>query len=333
MRLSPAVTLLVTCASAAAFAPAYRSASFVPTLKSTALEYDAIVGAGPGVDAEAFKSKLAENKAKMAEKDKSSKALGKEDLKVVHEDEHVIVIDKPSGVLSVPGREGNPSMQQAVFDAYGCESGNSGKMICHRLGMDTSGLMVFARTDAALRDLNAQFRTRKVTRKYEALVCGTVEGSGGSIDHPLMMDYENPPYMIVSTEERQRALIGLDPEDVGKRVLENEKSSLTEYEVVGVEDMGGSPVTRLSLTSVTGRTHQLNVHCASIGHPIVGDKVYGLGGDASANGGLSDVGGASEAEQQAVNDAASAMCVHAKSLSFRHPGTKEVMSFESAAPF
>lgn len=331
MRLSTAITLILACASTDAFAPQNQKA-WGTALRST-LEYDALVSAGPGVDVEAFKAKLAENKGKMAEKDKTSKALSKEDLKIIHEDEHIIVVDKPAGVLSVPGKEGNPSMQQAVFDAYGCESGNSGKMICHRLGMDTSGLMIFARTDHALRDLNAQFRTRKVTRQYEALVCGSVEGSG-SIDLPLMMDYENPPYMTVSTEGKQRALIGLDSDDVGKRILENEKASLTEYEVVGTEEIAGSPVTRLSLTSVTGRTHQLNVHCAAIGHPIVGDKVYGIGGDAAPNGGVESIdGGASEDVQKAINGEASAMCVHAKSISFRHPGTRETVSFESAAPF
>lgn len=301
MKYSLALSLM--CAtSAAAFAPARFGGSRSTMALSATLEYDAILAAGPGVDADAFKAKLAENKAKMAEKDKTSTALSKEDLKIVHEDEHIIVVDKPAGVLSVPGREANPSIQQAVFDAFGCESGNPGKMVCHRLGMDTSGLMVFARTDAALRDLNTQFRTRKVVRKYEALVSGEVTESG-TVDAPLMMDYENPPYMSVSTEERQRALIGLDAADVGKKVLENEKSSITEYEVVGVEDGN----TRLTLNSVTGRTHQLNVHCASMGHPIVGDSVYGSG-DGS-------------------------VCVHAKSLSFTHPATREALSFESGAPF
>ena len=230
-----------------------------------------------------------------------------QDLKVVHEDEHIIVIDKPAGVLSTPGKDGNPSLQQAVFDAFGCESGNANKMACHRLGMDTSGLMVFAKTNHALRDLNSQFRTRKVTRKYEALVKGHVSDDSGVIDMPLMMDYENPPYMCVSTEEKQRALIGLSADDVGKKVLENPKESITEYEVLAREEVDGESVSRLSLTSVTGRTHQLNVHCSAIGHPIVGDSVYG--------------------------DSGKAMCVHAKSLSFRHPGTREEVNLESAAPF
>jgi len=297
--------------------------------------YDAILEAAPTADVETFKNKLEENRAKMAEKDLTSKALSKEDLKIVHEDEHVIVIDKPTGTLSVPGKASNPSVQDAVFQAYGNESSNPGKMICHRLGMDTSGLMVLARTDHALRDLNSQFRARSVVREYEALVCGTVTDESGSVDLPLMMDVENPPYTVVSTEERQRSLIGLSADDVGKRVLENERESLTEYKVVGKEEAGGEAVTRLSLTSVTGRTHQLNVHCAAIGHPIAGDTVYGPGGIATSNGGVSDVpeGATTKEQADAVAASVTGMCVHATSLTFRHPGTRETVTFTSESPF
>mmetsp|Transcript_37810 Transcript_37810/g.82870 ORF Transcript_37810/g.82870 Transcript_37810/m.82870 type:complete len:310 (-) Transcript_37810:135-1064(-) len=309
MRLA-AASLILLAGSATAFVP---SASDVrprsPTSLASTLEYDAIIGSGSAVSADDFNSKLSANREKMAAKDKTSKSLGKDDLKVVHEDDQIVVVDKPAGVLSTPGKDGNPSLQQAVFDAFGCESGNANKMACHRLGMDTSGLMIFAKTDAALRDLNAQFRTRKVTRKYEALVKGHVADDSGVIDQPLMMDYENPPYMCISTEEKQRALIGLSADDVGKKVLENPKNSITEYEVIEREEKDGEPVTRLSLTSVTGRTHQLNVHCVAFGHPIVGDSVYGDAGEGES------------------------MCVHAKSLSFRHPGTREQVSLESAAPF
>lgn len=306
MRLAAALVLMA--GSAAAFAPAQQAGARRTALAST-LEYEAIIGSGSSISADDFNAKLAANRETMSAKDKTSKSLGKDDLKVVHEDEHIVVIDKPAGVLSTPGKDGNPSLQQAVFDAFGCESGNANKMACHRLGMDTSGLMVFAKTNHALRDLNSQFRTRKVTRKYEALVKGHVSDDSGVIDMPLMMDYENPPYMCVSTEEKQRALIGLSADDVGKKVLENPKESITEYEVLAREEVDGEQVSRLSLTSVTGRTHQLNVHCSAIGHPIVGDSVYG---DA---------------------DSGKAMCVHAKSLSFRHPGTREQVNLESAAPF
>lgn len=209
------------------------------------------------------------------------------------------------------------------------------KMVVHRLGMDTSGLIIFARTNGALRDLNSLFRTRKVTRQYEALVCGHINSDNGVIDLPLMRDYECPPYMRVSTDEHQRALIGLDPDEVGKKLLESPKESLTKYEVVKREDIDGNDVTRLTLTSVSGRTHQLNVHCAAIGHPIVGDAVYGYGGEAAANGGLDEgdlpADKASAELQQSLKG--KQMCVHAKSISFRHPVTKEELSFDCAAPF
>ena len=262
-----------------------------------------------------------------------------QDLTIVYEDEHIVVVNKPSGVLTVPGKEDNPSLNKAVFDRFGCESNRMDKMVVHRLGMDTSGLVVFARTNAALRELNSLFRTRKVTRKYEALVCGHVAKQNGVIDLPLMRDYEYPPYMRVSTDEHQRALIGLDAGDVGKKMLESPKESVTMFEVVSREDIDGKDVTRLSLTSVSGRTHQLNVHCAAIGHPIVGDTVYGYAGEAAANGGLEEStlpeDRASEALQKEIAESfvGKPMCVHAKSISFSHPVTKENLSFECAAPF
>ena len=263
-----------------------------------------------------------------------------QDISVVFEDEHIVVVNKPSGVLTVPGKdESNPSLNKVVFDKYGSESGRMDKMVVHRLGMDTSGLVVFARTDAALRGMNTLFRTRKVTRKYEALVCGHVSQDEGTIDLPLMRDYQFPPYMRVSTDEHQRALIDLDPSEVGKKLLENPKDSLTKYEVVSREELNGNDVSRLTLTSISGRTHQLNVHCAAIGHPIVGDAVYGFGGDAAANGGLDEADlpadKASGDLQQAIaaDSSGKPMCVHAKSISFRHPVTKADLSFESDASF
>ena len=240
----------------------------------------------------------------------------------------------------MPGKdESNPSLNKAVFDRFGSESGRMDKMVVHRLGMDTSGLVVFARTNAALRGMNTLFRTRKITRQYEALVCGHVANDEGSIELPLMRDYQCPPYMRVSTDEHQRALADLDVDEVGKKMLESPKDSLTKYEVVSREDVDGNDVTRLALTSISGRTHQLNVHCAAIGHPIVGDAVYGFGGEAAANGGLEEgdlpADKASSDLQQAIASACSGkpMCVHAKSISFRHPVTKEDLSFESKASF
>lgn len=267
-----------------------------------------------------------------------------QDIKVVYEDDHIIVVNKPSGVLCVPGKDGYANLAEAVCENFGCEMGSPDKMVVHRLGMDTSGLVVFAKTMEAVRGMNTIFRTRKIERQYEALVCGHVDKDEGMINLPLMRDYKNPPFMRVSTDEHQRALIGLDPAEVGKKLLEQPKESLTKYQVLSREEYEGNPVSRVALTSISGRTHQLNVHMAAFGHPIVGDSTYGIGGDAASNGGLS----AAEADslapnssradadlQQKIADAASGKpaCVHAKSLKFRHPVTKEDVSLSCDAPF
>lgn len=321
--------LAVTVASVSAFAPAQSSGAVATR---TALNQ--------AVAAADVKAKQDAGLESMKAKDASSSAISGDDLVVVHEDEHIVVVSKPSGVLTVPGKdESNSSLNKAVFDRFGSESGRMDKMVVHRLGMDTSGLVVFARTTAALRGMNALFRSRKVTRKYEALVCGHVAQDEGSIDLPLMRDYEFPPFMRVSTDDHQRALIDLDAAEVGKKMLESPKDSLTKYEVVSREALDGNDVTRLTLTSISGRTHQLNVHCAAIGHAIVGDVVYGLNGGAASNGGLDDADlpedKASAEVQQAIASASEGkpMCVHAKSISFRHPVTKEDLSFESKSSF
>eukprot|EP00804_Cyclotella_cryptica_P018180 CCRYP_005939-RA/>CCRYP_005939-RA protein AED:0.25 eAED:0.25 QI:290/1/1/1/0.5/0.33/3/734/340 len=286
-----------------------------------------------------IQEKLKAQMEKLHERDRCSSEISTSDLDVRFEDEHIIVINKPSGVLTVPGKVDNPSLNKAVFDRFGCESNRMDKMVVHRLGMDTSGLVIFARTNNALRELNSLFRTRKITRKYEALVCGHVASDEGEITLPLMRDYEFPPYMRVSTDHHQRVLIGLDFSEVGKKLLESPKESVTIYQVLSRDDINGHAVTRLSLTSVSGRTHQLNVHCAAIGHPIVGDTIYGLGGEAAPNGGLveSDLP-EDRASTELQREIAGAVvgrpvCVHAKSISFEHPVTKENMYFESAAPF
>lgn len=254
-------------------------------------------------------------------------------------------MDKPAGVLSVAGKVDNPSLSKAVFDAIGCEMGREDMMVVHRLGFDTSGLMVFAKTMEALRGMNEVFRTRAIDRKYEALVCGHVEKDSGFINLPLMRDYEFPPFMRVSTEDHQRALLDLDADKLDiKKVLDLPKESLTKYEVISREEMEGKPVTRVALTSLSGRTHQLNVHMAAFGHPIVGDSTYGIDGDAASNGGLTNeelevlAPNSSRANEELQKEIAAVAngkmsCVHAKSLKFRHPVTTEEIAFVADAPF
>jgi 23S rRNA-/tRNA-specific pseudouridylate synthase len=335
---------------------------------------------------EEVRSRLERELQKLRDKDRRSRAVPPEDLEVVYEDDHILLVDKPPGILTVPSEAGVPSLARAVFDRYleqqrqsasirppatkdrggGAGEGRVGAdplvspssaapspslepvtsldhMVVHRLGMETSGLIVFAKTMEAVRGMNALFRLRRITRQYEALVCGHVRKDQGLINLPLMRDYEHPPYMRVSTDEHQQALAGLDPDVVGSKLLEAPKASLTHYQVKSREYLKGQsdlPVTRLTLTSITGRTHQLNVHMAAFGHPIVRDSVYGAGGSAAPWGGLSSsrppAGGiATAALERAIASAAPelSMCVHASCVKFTHPATQEFLSFASEAPF
>jgi len=254
----------------------------------------------------------------------------------------VVVVNKPAGVLCVPTKDGFSNLAQAVFDAYGSGSAldRADKMVVHRLGMETSGLVVLAQTPEAVRGMNAIFRTRSVERTYEALVCGHVAAEAGMIHLPLMRDYAHPPFMRVSTDAHQQVLGDLAVEQVGKKLLQHPKDSLTKYEVIRREELEGQPVTRVKLTSISGRTHQLNVHLAALGHPIVGDSTYGMGGDAAPNGGLTteeqdamvpNAARASPEVQKAL--AGKGPCIHAKSLKFRHPITKQDVSLSVDAPF
>ena len=219
------------------------------------------------------------------------------------------------------------------------------QMIVHRLGKETSGLMVCALTMEGVRGLQTLFRTRKITRQYEALVAGHLNESEGLIRLPLMRDIDHPPYMRVSTEEQQRRLIDLNPDIVPRKLLEAPKAAMTHFVVKSRDYLQSepqtAPVTRLQLTSISGRTHQLNVHCAARGHPIVGDFVYGYQGAAAPYGGLDakelPAGAASEDVQLQVQEhhphANKRMCVHASLIRFKHPVTKEPVECTSKAPF
>lgn len=256
-------------------------------------------------------------------------------------------MDKPSGILTVSGIDKtNQSLAQAVYEAIETDLSDPDRMVLHRLGMDTSGLVVFAKTLPAVRGMNELFRIRAIERQYEAMVCGTMVRDRGLVDVPLMRCYQYPPYMRVSTEEHQEVLLGLDPDLVDKVVLEQPKESLTKYQVLSRnETINGQPVTRVTLNSLSGRTHQLNVHMAALGHAIVGDTVYGVNGIAASNGGLTDAElrymvpnkQRATVEQQrganAANITSNGPLVHAKLLRFRHPVTKQEITLTSEAPF
>jgi tRNA pseudouridine32 synthase/23S rRNA pseudouridine746 synthase len=177
------------------------------------------------------------------------------DLAVVYEDETIVVVDKPSGLLSVPGKgEANQDCVAARVKALhpGCIDQPS----VHRLDQDTSGLLVLALTAEAHRDLSGQFMDRLVGKRYIALIDGVVREPGGIIELKFRLDPDNRPYQV------------FDPV--------NGKRGVTRWRNLGVEDGR----TRVEFMPHTGRTHQLRLHSAhekGLGFPIVGDRLYGTG--------------------------------------------------------
>ena len=297
---------------------------------------------------------------------RASAPLSKSQLQIIHNDAHMVVVNKPSGVLTVPGINSNPCMLTLLHEQYQHECDPEMKrehMIIHRLDMDTSGIVVFAKTKDAMSKLQSSFREREVSKFYEAVVCGHLhpDVEKGSIDLPLQRDHRCPPFMRVATPESERAAkeVVKDLNHAGwkKIVKKNAKPSQTLFQVldryyISVEGKVGDkrqkqdryPVTRLRLTPITGRTHQLRVHCAAIGHPIFGDPTYGVYGEASPNGGFEDdtmdeimPSRASTELQlsldQYVKDVGQVMCLHARELRVKHPNTKEEMVFEQPPAF
>ena len=170
---------------------------------------------------------------------------------VVYIDEHLIVLNKPSGLLSVPGR--GPDKQDCLSARVQAQYPNA--MVVHRLDMATSGLFVMARGAAMQRALSAAFSNRLVHKTYEAVVSGTLDGDDSgwyTIDLPIAVDWPNRPLRTIN-------------HDIGQ-------ASQTRYRVIATSADTAS--TRLALEPLTGRTHQLRVHLQAIGHPILGDALY-----------------------------------------------------------
>jgi len=285
-------------------------------------------------------------------------------LQPLYVDAHLVVVHKESGALSVPGPRQNPSVGGLVHEYFGNEEDNVDKMIVHRLDMHTSGVICYARNKEALSTLHDAFRSKSgvglgdetVYKKYEALVCGHVKVSEGEIDLPLIRDRYHPPFMKVGIDLEK------DTDEVDESVQQHKgymkmmskppKESLSLFRVLAWEIMNGIPVTRLELVPITGRTHQLRVHCAAIGHPIIGDNIYGYNGDGSPYGGLSNDAmkqfphAASETIQEELfnfvqerrtyhelGEYNGDLCLHAKQLTLLHPISKAPMSFEKDSPF
>ena len=169
-------------------------------------------------------------------------------LTVCHIDADLLVVDKPSGLLSVPGR--GPGMDDNLVSRV--QARFPGALTVHRLDMDTSGLLVMARNPAVHRALGRLFELRQVEKEYIAVVAGRVDDSEHSIALPLIADWPNRPRQMVDFAQGKPALTHLE-------VLSHDAASDT---------------TRVRLLPETGRSHQLRVHLQAIGHPILGDDLY-----------------------------------------------------------
>jgi tRNA pseudouridine32 synthase / 23S rRNA pseudouridine746 synthase len=206
-------------------------------------------------------------------------------LDVLYADEELLVVDKPAGLLSVPGRGADKAdclisrLQARFADA----------LAVHRLDMSTSGLLLVARSAEMHSALSRLFRERQVDKRYLAEVEGCLETTAGEIELPLICDWPNRPRQKVDFE-------------IGKH-------SLTRYHRISINrDRNTS---RVELEPVTGRSHQLRVHMASLGHPIIGDELYGSGDP--------------EGGQR--------LHLHATDLAFVHPLSGEKLQFHCEAPF
>lgn len=208
-----------------------------------------------------------------------------EPLSIVYEDDDLVVIEKPAELLSVPGRlpEHHDSAYLRVLEKY------PNAKITHRLDMATSGILMFAKHRDAEVAISKMFQARTVTKNYIALVQGKLDGEG-SIEVPLITDWENRPRQMVHFE------LG--------------KSAKTLYKAL--EYNAEEDITRVLLTPITGRSHQLRVHMMHIGHPITGDKIYHPEPDLSS---------------------LNRMALHASYLAFKQPLSGKEVEIKGNVPF
>jgi 23S rRNA pseudouridine1911/1915/1917 synthase len=231
-------------------------------------------------------------------------------LTVVYEDDHLIVIDKPAGLVvhPAPGHAAGTLVNALIRHCGTSLSGVGGVKrpgIVHRLDKDTSGLLVVAKTDAAHRGLAELFadhgRTGSLEREYLALVWGGFDATAGKVAGAIGRDSRHREKMAVVSEERGR-------------------NATTHWRVE--ENLG--PASLIACQLETGRTHQIRVHMASIGHPLLGDSVYGSGFKTKAT-------LLSERARSALT-ALGRQALHASILGFEHPATGEALRFESQPP-
>jgi tRNA pseudouridine32 synthase / 23S rRNA pseudouridine746 synthase len=247
-------------------------------------------------------------------------------LEVVYEDHALLVLNKPSGLLSVPGKGDD---KQDCLSAR-VQARFADAQVVHRLDMATSGLMLMARGAAMQRALSDAFASRTVEKRYAAIVVGEllmptttapallpVPHGWAEIDLPIALDWPNRPRRIIDAAlgkpsvTRWRVLPG-QSQAVHATYTTQEPPSSAETPAGRPAFDRSAPFTRLELAPVTGRSHQLRVHLAALGHPILGDGLYA---------------------PPDVQARASRLLLHATGLVFAHPATGQTLCFSSATPF
>lgn len=206
-------------------------------------------------------------------------------MNLIYRDDSLLIVNKPAGLLAVPGRGADKQdclsarIQQKFPDA----------LVVHRLDMSTSGLMVFARGAEMQRRLSQLFRERMIEKRYVAVVEGRLEPASGVVDLPIAADWPNRPLRKID--------------------VASGKPALTRFRVLSHDTATGT--SRVELEPVTGRTHQLRLHMAAIGHPVLGDALYG----------------------RVDSIKAERMMLHARVLGFVHPLSGEPLHLVSEPPF
>ena len=217
----------------------------------------------------------------------------------IHADRWLVVLDKSSGLLSVPGI--GPEKADCLV-ARACMRWPTARIV-HRLDRDTSGVIVLALDAATHRELSMQFERRAVRKRYESIVAGHPCADEGSVDLAIRKDLDNPPLQMID------AAMGR-PSHTSWRVIE--RLDAVPHAVRPTPASAAFACARLALSPLTGRSHQLRLHLRAIGHAILGDDLYGTPGECAA---------------------ANRLCLHATTLSFTHPGTGESVTFDAPAPF
>lgn len=206
-----------------------------------------------------------------------------EQPRILHADHEILVVEKPAGLLSVPGK--GPGREDCLINRL--RGPFPTVLLVHRLDLDTSGVMVFGLTPHAQRHLGLQFEHRQTKKQYVARLWGLLEPKQGRVDLPLCVDWPNRPRQHVDHD--------------------NGKPAQTDWRVMRHED----GTTRVRLTPLTGRSHQLRVHMKELGHPILGDPLYA---------------------EAAARDFPRLM-LHAESLRLRHPDGGQYITFSAPCPF